>query len=70
MSNVPKITIDIDRCKGCSLCIEACPRKCISLSKKFNRIGYTPAEFAGEKDCTGCGFCFLVCPDVCIEVHK
>jgi 2-oxoglutarate ferredoxin oxidoreductase subunit delta len=67
---VSKILIDSDKCKGCGLCVEACPRKCLKISETFNRTGYNPAVFAGEKDCTACGFCYLTCPDVCIEVYK
>lgn len=65
-----KIVIDTEKCKGCTLCIRACPKKLILMSDKFNKKGTHPAEFFGEKDCTGCGFCFLVCPDVVIEVWK
>jgi 2-oxoglutarate ferredoxin oxidoreductase subunit delta len=67
---VSKITIDNDICKGCALCIEACPKKCLEISKEFNKAGYHPAAFVGEERCTGCGFCYQTCPDVCIEVYK
>ena len=65
-----KIVIDTEKCKGCTLCIRACPKKLIIMSDKFNKKGAHPAEFSGEKDCSGCGFCFMVCPDVVIEVWK
>jgi 2-oxoglutarate ferredoxin oxidoreductase subunit delta len=32
---MPKIDVDTIRCKGCELCIPACPKKVIGLSKSF-----------------------------------
>jgi NAD-dependent dihydropyrimidine dehydrogenase PreA subunit len=54
--------VDIDECKGCGLCVEACPPKVIHLSDGLNHYGYRTAEYAGA-GCTGCGICFLVCPE-------
>jgi 2-oxoglutarate ferredoxin oxidoreductase subunit delta len=65
-----KIIINIDKCKGCFLCVDVCPKKCLEISNKFNKKGYTPVHFKDEKKCTGCGFCYQICPEVCIEVHK
>jgi len=62
-----KIVIDIERCKGCGLCIAVCPKNSIALSKKSNKSGYFPAE-AINVDCTGCAVCAIVCPDAAIEV--
>jgi len=39
-----KIIIDSERCKGCSLCVTACPKNCIVISNRPNTIGYFPAE--------------------------
>lgn len=38
------VVIDEERCKGCGLCINACPKKVLSFSKKFNSKGYHPAQ--------------------------
>lgn len=65
-----KIIIDQERCKGCELCIPACPKHIIIMSKNFNKKGYYPAEQINPKECTGCAFCALTCPDVAIEVYK
>lgn len=56
------LRIDTDECKGCGLCIEACPPKVIQLSERLNPYGYRTAVYAGS-GCTGCGICFLVCPE-------
>jgi 2-oxoglutarate ferredoxin oxidoreductase subunit delta len=57
-----KLRVDMDECKGCSLCAEACPPKVISLSERLNHYGYRTATYAGS-GCTGCGICFMVCPE-------
>jgi 2-oxoglutarate ferredoxin oxidoreductase subunit delta len=63
-----KIIIDIERCKGCGLCVAVCPKNCIVISKQSNKIGYFPAE-TNNTDCTGCAMCAIICPDVAIEVY-
>jgi len=65
-----RIVVSTDRCKGCSLCVNACPQGVIELDKKVNVKGYTPAFAKHPEKCTGCTFCALVCPDVVIEVYR
>ena len=57
-----QLRIDGDECKGCGLCIEACPPKVISMSERLNHYGYKTAIYAGA-GCTGCGICFMICPE-------
>jgi NAD-dependent dihydropyrimidine dehydrogenase PreA subunit len=56
------LRIDTDECKGCGLCMEACPLKLIRMSERLNHYGYKTAEYAG-KGCSGCGVCFIACPE-------
>lgn len=56
------LRVDVNECKGCGLCVEACPPKAIALSEKLNHYGYRTATYAGA-GCTACGICFMVCPE-------
>ena len=57
-------------CKGCELCVGACPQHVIILSPdRINAKGYHPATLAVE-GCTGCGICSLVCPEAAITVYR
>lgn len=69
---MPRIIIDQDKCKGCLLCVKACPKNMIRKSNKVNFKGYIPAEFCKEKNkCIGCALCAKRCPDLAIEeVYK
>ncbi len=51
-----------DECKGCGLCVQACPPKVLRQSGWLNHFGYHPVEYLGE-GCTGCGICFYCCPE-------
>ncbi len=71
MAKKGRILIDEDRCKGCSLCVPACPQDMLQMSEtRFNAKGYRPVEEIDPEDCTGCGICAIVCPDVVFTVFK
>jgi 2-oxoglutarate ferredoxin oxidoreductase subunit delta len=65
-----KLTIDASLCKGCSLCVDACPKKIMRLSQTLNEKGFHPAELTSEEACISCGFCAIMCPDVVIKIEK
>jgi len=66
-----RIIIETNKCKGCSLCVTACPKKLITLNAgKVNAIGYNPAEVVDSSNCTGCTLCAVMCPDCAIQVLK
>ncbi len=63
------VQFDIDTCKGCELCIEACPQESLQLSPGINKLGYHYAVLIKD-NCTGCVNCALVCPDAVITVYR
>jgi 2-oxoglutarate ferredoxin oxidoreductase subunit delta len=65
------VVVNTDRCKGCNLCVVACPLHVLALAKtKVNAKGYNYAEEVLEDACTGCTSCATVCPDGCITVYR
>lgn len=65
------IVVNTERCKGCSLCVVACPLNLIQLAdKKVNLRGYRFVEQVNTEACTGCTSCAIVCPDGCISVYR
>jgi 2-oxoglutarate ferredoxin oxidoreductase subunit delta len=69
MARKGKIIIDRELCKGCLLCIRACPVKVLAQSLAPNASGSYPTEAVHPEKCIACGNCYEVCPDVCIEVY-
>jgi 2-oxoglutarate ferredoxin oxidoreductase subunit delta len=65
-----RVRIDKERCKGCELCITACPREVLVMSHEFNGSGYCYSVAQNIANCNSCTFCAIICPDVCIEVYK
>ncbi len=63
-----RVAIVSERCKGCELCIPACPPRVLVMSQQVNQLGYRVPEL--QPGCTGCGACLLVCPDFCFEVYQ
>jgi Pyruvate/2-oxoacid:ferredoxin oxidoreductase delta subunit len=67
MANLEKkdrgqMRVDVEECKGCGLCVDACPPRAIVLGERLNRFGYRTAAYTGVS-CTACGICFMVCPE-------
>ena len=66
-----KLTFDTNRCKGCGLCVEACPKGLLAIAKdKINQKGHHPAEITDQEKCAGCAFCAMMCPDCVIKVER
>lgn len=64
-----EIIINKDICKGCELCIDACPEKTLALSPRINTKGYNYV-IKVQDNCTGCMNCALICPDSIFTVYR
>lgn len=64
------VIVNTERCKGCNLCVVACPLDVLALAKEVNHKGYNYAVQAVEDKCNGCTSCATVCPDGCLTVYR
>ncbi len=64
------IVVDTAKCKGCELCMVACPTHVIEMAKEVNGKGYHFSTAANPDACIGCANCAVVCPDSCITVYR
>ena len=64
------VVVDAERCKGCELCVVACPMKVLALSGEVNGKAYRFSRMVSPEACTGCASCANVCPDSCITVYR
>ena len=66
-----KVTFRTDLCKGCGLCVSACPKGILAIdAEQINKKGYSPAVMTDQEQCIGCAFCATMCPDCIITVEK
>ncbi|MCQ2051621.1 MAG: 4Fe-4S dicluster domain-containing protein [Bacteroidaceae bacterium] len=64
------ISVDIERCKGCELCVNTCNQGVIGMSSKVNSKGYHYAMMVKPEACVGCTNCGIICPDGVISVYR
>lgn len=62
------VVVHTDRCKGCELCVPACPPGVLSMSSGVNAKGFHFPVL--EPGCTACSACHMVCPDFVFDVFK
>jgi len=62
--------IDSERCKGCGLCVDVCPKNVLSISDKVNPKGHFPVFQERPDDCIYCTLCCIMCPDVAITIRE
>jgi 2-oxoglutarate ferredoxin oxidoreductase subunit delta len=59
-----------DRCKGCGLCVDVCPRHVLALEESIvNELGYHPVRLTDSTTCTSCALCARICPDAVFAVY-
>jgi 2-oxoglutarate ferredoxin oxidoreductase subunit delta len=65
-----RIVINADRCTGCGLCVEFCPKKNLRLAEELNARGIHTAERCEGTPCTGCKICVLMCPAAALSLYR
>jgi 2-oxoglutarate ferredoxin oxidoreductase subunit delta len=58
------LKIRADWCKGCNLCVNACPKEILALDE-LDRVYVTDIE-----KCIFCSICAERCPDFCITLDR
>ena len=59
------LTLDKNKCTGCGICMEICPREAIEVTKTPKIEGEEakrPTVAISEEKCTYCGMCEALCP--------
>ena len=65
------LSFNKENCKGCELCVNACPKGLLALDKNAtNDAGYYPAGITDQEACIGCQSCARMCPDCIITIEK
>jgi 2-oxoglutarate ferredoxin oxidoreductase subunit delta len=63
------VVIDVEACKGCDLCIDACKPGVLTMTTATrNERGYRYPELVSG--CTACQACAQICPDFVFQVWK
>lgn len=65
-----QVKIDFEVCKGCGICVAACPRKILEIGAKSNKNGHFVAVCIDQTKCVGCCACAYMCPDTAVEVEN
>ena len=63
-----RIEINREWCKGCYLCVSACPREVLDIDRDRRTRGFFPVVVRQPERCNACRNCELLCPDLAIEV--
>ena len=58
-----EVSIDVNRCMGCGLCIEVC--KSFNLSLENGKVISKDSVYG----CIGCGHCMAICPQEAIKIR-
>jgi 2-oxoglutarate ferredoxin oxidoreductase subunit delta len=67
---VGAVVVDTEECKGCGLCVVACPQQVLGQNKQVNSRGYHYSFMEIPEACIGCSNCAVICPDTCITVYR
>jgi len=65
-----RVSVIVDRCKDCGICIHVCPKKVLVRSQNLNKHGFRYPEPVNIENCIGCRMCEYNCPDFAIYVEE
>ncbi len=63
-------TVFSELCKGCRICQEVCPQKCIGLDENVRGVYNNPIVKCDVNRCIACMKCEHSCPDRAIKVVR
>jgi 2-oxoglutarate ferredoxin oxidoreductase subunit delta len=70
LTTLPPIDIAQERCKGCGLCVDVCPKHVLELDESLvNVLGYHPVHLTDADHCTSCAICARICPDTAFTIY-
>ena len=64
-----QVSVDVDVCDGCGICIFFCKPEVFQLSTELSRRGVYPAIPVDNDGCNNCRLCELACPQLAIAVE-
>lgn len=66
------LSFNKENCKGCELCVNACPKGLLALDKELLQLtpAIYPAGITDQEACIGCQSCARMCPDCIITIVK
>jgi 2-oxoglutarate ferredoxin oxidoreductase subunit delta len=69
-ARIEPLDIATERCKGCGLCVDICPKHVLELDATVvNEHGYHPVTLTDAAACTSCALCARICPDAVFAVY-
>ena len=64
-----KISLVLEYCKGCGLCVDVCPAGVLELKDYPESKFGVCVKIAAEEYCIGCQLCESKCPDFAIFIN-